>query len=156
MPAQWSAGDRPVLGPDNGAISGNWLDWRPDRQSGMSAALSTTAHNARDTDSQRRAPGGHATKSVAGADVVRAGHTGNGYANTCNAYADGKWGSLRQWGTGHYRAAAELSRAEPCASIRIFQRRFVTWEHAGGISGNNARLVAGRPEFFMVPFSNSP
>ena len=73
MSAQWATGDRPLLGPDDRAIPGNWFDWRPDRQPRLSATVATTDDYARNTDSQRRAPGDHSAQLVAGTDVAGAG-----------------------------------------------------------------------------------
>ena len=81
MPAQRTAGDRPLLGPDDGAVSGNRFDSAPRSSPGISATLAaTTRHDAGYTVAQRRAPANHAAQPAAGADVASARHAG--YATT--------------------------------------------------------------------------
>ena len=57
MSAQWAAGDRPLLGPDDGAGSANRFDRHSDGQPGISAAHDAASdHRAGNTLVQRRLP----------------------------------------------------------------------------------------------------
>ncbi len=143
MPAQWAAGGRPLLGPDDSAIAGNRFDWGPDCQSWMSAALAATDYNAGNTAFQRRTPGQHAAKPVASADVAYASRTGNGYAHARHAGAGRKRDSQRLWSTGHDLAAIALFHAGAGASLGLFQLGFVTIGPRRFVGGNSARPGAG-------------
>ena len=154
MSAQWAAGGRPVLGPNDSAGSGNRFDWRADHHSGLPAALAAADHYARNTDVQRRAPANPAAKPAAGAGVASASRSGNGYAHAGNAGARSRWGSLRLWLADRHFSAIGLSHAGPCASLGIFQLRCAALGRFRGAASDNARFATGHDVSLAVGVAN--